>query len=379
MPRQRDIPDDADEKWEYTEHAAAKHEILHRYLGAWLAILGQGKRGSGWRHKQLVLVDGFAGRGRSMGGQSGSPKIMFDRAAAAAEAGTAGNVLIRCAEPKQKNYAHLEEVCAELVHDRVTIKPSQETFEEIAGKLADWADKSKPPHPPTFVMVDPYGVRGVTLDTLRRLLAFDRLEVLLTFMVRDPARFLMEENYEQPMSALFGGESWRDCIDAANRAECLMLRFREVVLDGVAKHATPFLVYEDERRLPLYYLIHLTNSNLGMREMKEAMVKKSGDMTFWPVTVRPPDQLALEVGEEKPYPILQRRLLEKYAGQTLSFEDILNDDYPHGAWVESHYRWAIDGLEKDDSPRVTVTRARLTEKGKPATRGIKLEDKITFS
>ena len=45
MSRSRDIPDDADEKWEYTEHAAAKHEILHRYLGAWLAILGQGKRG----------------------------------------------------------------------------------------------------------------------------------------------------------------------------------------------------------------------------------------------------------------------------------------------------------------------------------------------
>ena len=32
--------DDADEKWVYTEHAEAKHEILRRYLGAWLAILG---------------------------------------------------------------------------------------------------------------------------------------------------------------------------------------------------------------------------------------------------------------------------------------------------------------------------------------------------
>src|SRR5581483_3107648 len=32
--RQRDIPDDSDEKWIYTEHTAAKHEILRRYLGA---------------------------------------------------------------------------------------------------------------------------------------------------------------------------------------------------------------------------------------------------------------------------------------------------------------------------------------------------------
>ena len=69
MPRQRDIPDDADEKWVYTQHTAAKHEILHRYLGAWLAILGRARKGSGWRHKQLVLVDAFAGRGRYMGGE----------------------------------------------------------------------------------------------------------------------------------------------------------------------------------------------------------------------------------------------------------------------------------------------------------------------
>ena len=40
--------------------------------------------------------------------------------------------------------------------------------------------------------------------------------------------------------------------------------------------------------------------------MKEAMVKKSGDMTFWPVTVRPPDQLRSRSSEKKPYPMLQR-------------------------------------------------------------------------
>jgi three-Cys-motif partner protein len=378
MSRSRDIPDDADEKWEYTEHAAAKHEILRRYLGAWLAILGQGRRGSGWRHKQLVLVDGFAGRGRYMGGESGSPKIMFDRAVAAAEAGTAESVVIRCAEPNATNFGHLTEVCADLTHERVTIKPTQETFEDIANGLADWAEKQHPP-PPTFVMVDPYGVRGVRLDTLRRLLKIDRLEVLLTFMVRDPSRFLMEENYEEPVTALFGGDTWRDCASAEDRAECLMLRFRDVVLDGVAKHATPFLVYEDERRVPLYYLIHLTNSDLGMREMKDAMVKKSGDMTFWPVTVRPPDQLSLEVGETKPFPMLQVRLLEKYAGRTLTFLELLNDDYPHGAWTEPNYRWALDGLEKQDPPRVTITRHGLTDSGKPRTRGIKHPDTIMFT
>jgi three-Cys-motif partner protein len=378
VPRPRDIPDDSDEKWEYTEHTAAKHEILHRYLGAWLAILGQGKRGSGWRHKLLVLVDGFAGRGRYVGGEIGSPKIMFHRAVAAVDAGTAERVWIRCAEPNQINFAHLADVCSDLTHESVKISPSQETFESIANKLAGWAEEQTPPSPPMFVMVDPYGVRGVNLETLRRLLKIDRLEVLLTFMVRDPCRFLMEGNYEEPLTALFGGDTWRQCADAENRPECLMLRFREVVLNGIAKHATPFLVYEDERRVPLYYLIHLTNNDLGMRQMKQAMVKKSGEMTFWPVTVRPPGQLQLEVDENKPYPSLQNRVLERYAGRSLTFEELLNDDYPHGAWVESHYRWALDDLEERDPPCVSITRNRLTKKGRPATRGIQCPERITF-
>ena len=42
-----------------------------------------------------------------------------------------------------------------------------------------------------------------------------------------------------------------------------------------------------------------------MREMRKAMVHKSGDMMFWPIAARPPDQLALELGESKPYPSLQ--------------------------------------------------------------------------
>jgi hypothetical protein len=86
--------------------------------------------------------------------------------------------------------------------------------------------------------------------------------------------------------------------------------------------------------------------------MKEAMVKKSGALTFWPVTLKNPDQLELEVGEGKPYPTLQRHLREKYAGRTLTFEEPLNDAYPSGdAWIESRYRWAIKVWPRVRSPR----------------------------
>jgi hypothetical protein len=101
-------------------------------------------------------------------------------------------------------------------------------------------------------------------------------------------------------------------------------------------------------------------------------------MTFWPVTVRPPDQLALEVAEPKPYPSLQVRLAEKYAGRTMTFLELLNEDYPDGVWLEPEYRWALVGMETEDRPRVMIKRERLTGSGKPATRGVQFPDVLTF-
>jgi three-Cys-motif partner protein len=304
--RPRDIPDDADEKWVYTEHAAAKHEILHRYLDAWIPILGQR------RHDLLVLIDGFAGRGRYMGGQPGSPHIMFDRAVRAVDRGQAKHVMIRCAEVHPANFAHLEEVCQGLKHANVQIVPKLQTFDELANDFAAWAERRRPP-PPSFVMVDPYGVRGVKLTTLRRLLAIDRTEVPLTFMVRDPSRFLQEPNYAEPMTEMFGDDAWESCENNPDRATCLMLKFRQTVVGDVARFVTTFKVFEDAKRVPLYYLVHLTNSDLGMREMKEAMIARSGEMTFWPISVRPPNQLEIDVAEPAPYPALQQHLRAHYA------------------------------------------------------------------
>jgi three-Cys-motif partner protein len=377
MPKRKpDVPDGADEKWNYPEHTAAKHEILRRYLGAWLAILGRGQ--GGFRHQQLILLDGFAGRGRYMEGQPGSPAIMFQRAAQVADDDLVENVLVRCSEPDKTNFGHLEEVCKDLVHPKVLVRATQDTFEDVAQRFIAWAKGQNPP-PPTFVMVDPYGVKGVHLDTLRKLLKFDRLEILLTFMVRDPARFL-EANYDEALTALFGGSAWRECAEAPDRPECLMRKFHEVVTKDAAAYALPYKVHEDEKQTVLYYLVHLTNKDLGMRVMKENMIKKSGDMTFFPITLRPTDQLGLDVAEQPPFPTLQRYLLQKYAGRTLTFVELLNDDYPAGhAWVEPQYKKALKQMETQDQPPVEIRRVKpKTATGKPA-RTLELRDTLVFS
>jgi three-Cys-motif partner protein len=380
MNPQRELPDDADEKWFYSDHTGAKHEILRRYLGAWLTILGRRRKGSTWRRPLLVILDGFAGRGRYMGDEDGSPKIMFDRAVEVVEAGLVERVLIGCSEPNEHNFKeHLREVCNGLKHEQVEIRARQETFEQSGTRLAAWAEKQHP-RVPIFVTADPFGFSGVPFPLVNRLMKIDKLEVLLTFMARDMARFLGAEHVESPMTDFFGSDTWKECTGADNRAECLLSGYRGVVSPEPADYAISFRVFEDFKRTVLYYLVHLTNSDKGMREMKEAMVQKAGDMTFWPVTVHDPNQISIEAfeTEQPPYPTLQKRLAQKYAGQSTTFLDLLNDDYPDDVWIEPQYREALKTMEKAEPPRAGIERAGLTRGGKPRARGVKHEDTLTI-
>jgi three-Cys-motif partner protein len=377
MPRSRDLPDSHPDKWVYTEHTRAKHEILRRYLGAWFSILGQ-TRGI----DRLVIMDGFAGKGQYSKGEPGSPKIIFDRAVEVVEAGHAKEVFIGCIEKDKTNYGELAELCSTLKHDAVKIEARHKTFAEAAAELAAWGEKRRKPTP-IFVTADPYGFRGVPLKVIKSLLALKRTEVLVTFMARDMSRFLNEENVEPPMKEFFGGDSWRSCGHLAliERPPCLLLNYQNIVRPNIAEYATPFRVYEDTRQTVLYYLVHLTNNDLGMRKMKQAMIKESKDMTFWPVTVRPRDQLALEFDEEKPFPLLQKHLRGKYAGRSLTLLELINDDYTDGVWLEPEYRAAVGAMEaaEDGESQVAVTRNSLTASGKSRTRGIKAEDTIRFA
>lgn len=371
----KELADSDPDKWVYSEHASAKHEILRRYLGAWLPILGTA-------NNRLVIYDGFAGRGRYRDGEDGSPLLMFKRAAEAVDTGRPEAVSIRCVEADRENYLHLTGVMAELSHPAVTIQARHDRFDVVANESVDHAQRiirggGRPP--PVFFFADPFGFSGIRMGTLRRLMRVRRWEVLLTFMVRDMRRFLEQPNFEAPLTEFFGGSSWRECAEAQDREGCLLLRFSQTVRDtGIANFATPFRVFEDERQQTLYYLVHLTNEPLGMREMKKAMIRTSPEMTFWPVTLRPPDQLALDTQDSAPYPELQRHLASTYGGMRMSFEELLNTDYPQGLWLEPAYRVAIKDMAARDGGGANIRRDRGKTRTGTEPTGLELEDTVEF-
>lgn len=60
--------------WKLEPHTRAKHEILRRYLQAWMVILSQGK------FPEILYIDGFSGPGEYVDGEVGSPVIALETA-----------------------------------------------------------------------------------------------------------------------------------------------------------------------------------------------------------------------------------------------------------------------------------------------------------
>jgi len=93
--------------WELEPHTRAKHEILRRYLQAWIPILSQGG------FKNILYIDGFAGPGRYAGGEDGSP-IIAVKSALDHAARIKGNVFFLFVEEKRDRADVLQQCLDEL-------------------------------------------------------------------------------------------------------------------------------------------------------------------------------------------------------------------------------------------------------------------------
>jgi hypothetical protein len=60
----------------------------------------------------------------------------------------------------------------------------------------------------------------------------------------------------------------------------------------------------------------------------------------------------------------------------MTFEELLNLDYPEGLWLEPQYRTALKDLDSSEGG-ARIYRDRKTPKGRVAT-GLELDDEIEF-
>ena len=158
----------SDTLWQLETQTEGKHLVLKYYLDGWLPILGR------W-NRRLLYIDGFAGPGEHAGGEPGSPIIALDCIKRQRDAGQLINVDVMCVfvESKPQAIGHLKSVLEHHVVPGTTCEVIQGEFEDHMTRILDYVDKQRITSEPTFVMVDPFGVKGSRMRLIERILVVE--------------------------------------------------------------------------------------------------------------------------------------------------------------------------------------------------------------
>ena len=332
--------------WPLEPHTAAKHEILRRYLQAWVPILSQGK------FPQIIFVDGFAGPGRYSNGEEGSPIIAINSVTQQPRP-IGAKVDFHFIELDKKRADHLETEIKALqlpsnlvatIHGGCSF---QDKFPEIWGSYAPRAGRSRPP---TFVFIDPFGFK-IPFSYVAKVLQAQSCEVLITFMFEEINRFLSQGDQPDNFDDLFGCERWREGIKikgTKERVKFLHDLYQSQLMQSAGANFVRSFAMRNERNTMDYFLFFATNNERGLRKMKEAMwrVDESGTYNFSDAT--DPNQSVLFAAEPD-RELLKRLIIDKFGSTETTAGEIETFVVRKTPFREAHYKKVLQALEQSDA------------------------------
>ena len=338
--------------WDMEPHSRAKHEILRRYMQAWVAILGKSA------FPELVYIDGFAGPGRYSKGEDGSPIIALKAA-------------LEQREPIRPKMSFL---FVELQNDRAsmlesilddTAIPPQfsvaveggKTFEDAVTRYLDTRTSGGNRIPPTFAFIDPFGWSGVPFQLVRRILSYPSCEILVTFMYEEINRFIGHQDQVNNFDSFFGTTAWQPITLESDPRE----RYRQIhdlylgqLRDSANVKYVRSFEMKNFRDATDYFLFYATNNLQGLERMKEAMwkVDQSGEFRFSDATN--PLQPVL-FGNEPQFDVLKGQIMSRFQGLETTIGEIEEFVVSETAFRETHYKRQILGpLERTQPPALIL-------------------------
>jgi three-Cys-motif partner protein len=350
----------ADTIWDIDPHTGVKHSILRRYLQAFFPKLAWAKR--------IVFIDGFAGPGRYSGGEPGSPIIALDAVVQHRHDMSDCEFVFVFIEADEERLQSLSEILSAR-EDPENVKVALrhgEFADEIEFVLDSLGGANLAP---TFVMVDPFGVKGLPLATLARIASHPRTELLVSFMYESMARFLVTEEFARHLDLLFGTAPWRNAIELQGAEKKVFLRdLYSSQLRAIGMEYVRSFELRDSGNRTEYFLTFGTHNRHGLRAMKDAMwkVDGAGGYEFSDFTQSPAQPTLFAA--EPDYDQLRQLIVRRFAGQTVetsAIDDFVLIDTP---FREPHGKAILRELQREGAIAVDRPIGRNRSYWGPGTR-----------
>lgn len=261
--------------WEAEPHTLAKHGILRTYLEAWAAILGNSQFGS-----ELLFVDGFAGPGRYIGGEPGSPIVALN-SILEHNRPFPKNVRLRFIELDDDRHRHLA-TCLIQENARIATSPRVIVEAPIRGdceseirKLIAQRKQDKQPLGPALFFLDQFGYSQVPMSLIRAIMAERQCEVFSYLNGQRMNNFLSDETKWESVTNAYGDESWKPALEMSGpaRQKFLINTYKDAIRRNAGTdYAWAFAMFNSFGHL-IHWLVFTTNHWNGLLEMKKAMWK----------------------------------------------------------------------------------------------------------
>ena len=347
--------------WPLSPHTGAKHAILGKYLGAWYPKMAS------WQNR-LVFIDGFAGPGEYSKGEPGSPVIALRAAIDHKHDLSKCELLFLFVEKDNARFKHLEATVNAIT------KPPHVQAQCIEGEFTDVMEQifqrlDGKPMAPALIMVDPFGVKGVTFDTIKRLAAYKSSELLISLMYEPVTRWLDSAQFEPHLDAFFGTPAWRGAIPLvtdARRDFLLNLYVEQIKATGL-KYVRTFEMRDEGNRTE-YFLVFASHHPEGLNVVKQAMwkVDPSGQFQFSDFT-DPTQPTLFQLDPD--YRQLRTLILERFKASMTSIEEVEAFVIAETGFLTTHVRKPVlQPLEDEGAIELTNRSKRHTY---PAGTGIK--------
>jgi three-Cys-motif partner protein len=338
--------------WPIEPHTSAKHQILRKYLDAWLPIITR------WNGRALY-IDGFAGPGQYQGGEDGSPVIAV-KSFLEHKAVIKSEILMLFIEANSERCEFLEtKIKSFHLPDNLKTKCICGEFEQTLSGLLNYIDEQKKVLAPAFIFIDPFGFTGIPIDLIRRIMENPRCEVLITFMYEEINRFVSLEPLWGNLNKTFGTEKWKDILhvaDAQQRINILHNIYEKQLESSCGiKHVRSFRMLNRSNKTD-YFLFFGTNNITGLKKMKEAMwrLDKSGQFQFSDATHNPNQLVLFEPGPN--FSELEKNILAQFNKKTVSVIELENFIVTQTPFRETHYKQQIlKAMENSEPPEINVS------------------------
>jgi len=325
------------------EQSRVKAEIVVNYFVAWSRIMVK-------HAERIGYFDFFAGPGRYKTGEMSTPLLILERALASQDLTSRLVTVFNDANPEYTGNLEAE-IGALPGVDRLKYQPQVVTG-EIGDELIDRFERIRTI--PALSFIDPWGYKGLSLRLIRAVIKDWGCEVVFFFNYNRINMGIDNNLVEPHMQALFGDERLArlreemTSLGPEGREHCVRRGLGEALEEMGAPFLIPFRFKRQGGRVS-HYMCFVSKHPLGYSIMKSIManagvVDEDGVPLFEYMPKSAGTQLAFE--RDRPIEALAGALLTRFAGQTLTMEEVYDVHNVGTPFVKPNYKRVLMQMEE---------------------------------